>query len=52
MRTSLYVLGFVMMFPVLAVVVLLLHTWWKRTKEAHHGKRHGTYGTDPRTFLR
>jgi len=28
-----------MMLPILAVVALLIHDWWKRKKEISHGKR-------------
>jgi len=40
MWSSMYVLDILMMLPIVAVVVFLIHDWWKRTKEAHHGKRH------------
>ena len=52
MTSSLYTLYLVMMFPVVAVAVFLIHDWWKHTKEAHHGKSHKPNESSPRAFLR
>ncbi len=40
MWTSLYVLDFLMLLPILAVLAFLIHDWWKRIREAHHENRH------------
>ena len=34
-----YLAYVVMMLPIVAVPVFLVHDWWKRTKESDHGKR-------------
>lgn len=35
---SIYVASIVMMFPVVAIVVFLIHDGWKSIKEADHDK--------------
>lgn len=40
MWTSIYMLDFLMMLPIVAIVLFMIHDWWKRAKEAHHAKRH------------
>ncbi len=37
--STIHIAYIVMMLPIVAVVVFLIHDWWKRIKEAGHGKR-------------